>query len=441
MHGDGPALVCPAWWVSHLEDDWQDEGFRTLFGGLAQSFTVVRYDRVGSGLSDRGRDRATVDDEAAQLAELIDHLALPDLSMFAVSCGGPPALTYAARHLERIRRIVFFGSFMRGADVGNAEVKGALQGLVRAHWGLGSRTILNLFAPSLAGGDAERVSRMHRRAAEPEMAAQLLDLTFDADAAALAIGVDVPCLVVHRKGDRTIPVSAGRELAACLPDAQWLTIEGDAHVPWLGDATAVVDHVRGFLGAAKAEERDAAATGPSFRKRGDVWHLGFEGHAAVVKHARGLVDLALMLRHPGKEIHVAQLWSGAETAALGGGDDPVVDDEALASYRARFEALGEALSEAKARGDVDAAARAEEERETLGRELRTAVGLGGRKRGFAEPSERARKAVSARIRSSLKKIEAVHPALHDHLAASISTGMFCSYRPDTPLDWDLGSDA
>lgn len=120
---------------------------------------------------------------------------------------------------------------------------------------------------------------------------------------------------------------------------------------------------------------------------------------------------------------------------MGGSEDPVVDDEALASYRARFEQLGALLERAKTQGNVAAATRFEDEREALAKELRTAVGLGGRKRQFAEPSQRARKAVSARIRASIKKIEAVHPDLAAHLEQSISTGMSCSYDPSPPVEW------
>ena len=428
--------MCPAWWVSHLEDDWQDDGFRALFGGLAQHCTVVRYDRPGSGLSDREREVVELDDEVGTLATLVDHLELPRFDLFAVSCAGPPAIAYTARNPGRVGRLVLFGSFLKGADVGPAVVRDAMQGLVRAHWGMGSRAITNLFGPGLERDDVERLSRGHRRAASPEMAAQLLSLTFDVDTADEAPGVQADTLVLHRKGDKTIRADAGRELAASLPRAAFVTLDGDAHVPWLGDVTAVKQAVLEFLGAAEASE----PSGPAFQRNGDVWTVSFAGRTAHVKHARGLTDLALMLERPGEEIHVATLWSGAETAAMGGGDDPIVDDEALASYRARFEELGELLAAAKAGDDVEAATRLENERDALARELRGAVGLGGRKRQFAEPSQRARKAVTSRIRASIKKIEAVHAALAAHLDASVSTGMSCCYAPAEPVDWDVQSD-
>lgn len=438
-HGSGPHLICPAWWVSHLEKDWRDAGFRALFGGLARHFTVVRYDRLGSGLSDRSREQVDIEDEIGALTELSDHLALERFSVFAVSCAAPPAIGYAARHPERIDRLVFFGSFVRGCDVGPPQIKEAIQSLVRAHWGLGSRTMTNLFAPNLSPEDVKRVSRQQRSAASPEMAAQLLALTFDVDAADDAAAVSAPALVLHRRGDLTVRHAAGRELAASLPNARFRTLEGSAHVPWVGDVAEVRDAVVEFLGGGAieaVEEQTEAPAGNALRRAGDVWTLTFEGRSVHLKDARGLADLAVLLANPGAEIHAEALSSGG-AAHPRAPAAPVLDDEALASYRARLRELEEAIDEAQERGLAEAAERYREERDILTREICNAVGLGGRKRGLNDAAERARKAVSARIRASIKKISALHPELGAHLDANVSTGIFCSYDPPGEIEWSV----
>jgi pimeloyl-ACP methyl ester carboxylesterase len=208
--------------------------------------------RPGAGLSDRKRHDVQMGSEASTLSELVDHLGLARFHVFAVSCAGPPTLAYAATHPERIDRLVFFGSFLRGEDVGPTGVKEAMQSLVRAHWGIGSRMITNLFAPDLAGPEVERLSRNNRRAASPEMAARLLALSFESNAAEVAAEVKAKALVIHREGDKTVRFDAGRELAAALPNADLLRLEGNAHVPWLGDVDPVVDAVLGFLGSEQA---------------------------------------------------------------------------------------------------------------------------------------------------------------------------------------------
>jgi pimeloyl-ACP methyl ester carboxylesterase len=105
--GEGPLILCPAWWVSHVERDWQHPGFRSFFTRLAEGFRVVRYDRPGTGLSDRDVPPRTHADEVQLLGTLADALGDSQFSMFAVSCAGPVALTYAAAHQERVRRLCF----------------------------------------------------------------------------------------------------------------------------------------------------------------------------------------------------------------------------------------------------------------------------------------------------------------------------------------------
>jgi hypothetical protein len=110
-------------------------------------------------------------------------------------------------------------------------------------------------------------------------------------------------------------------------------------------------------------------------------------------------------------------------------DGPLLDDQAREEYRRRLEELGEELGEARDWGDVERAARAEEEIDILTQELARAVGLGGRSRTFSSPAERARVSVTKAIRAAIKAIDRHHPGLGGHLSSSIRTGQFCSYAP------------
>ncbi len=443
--GKGPPLVCPAWWVSHLEEDWKDDGFRAFFGRLARHYTLIRYDRIGAGLSDRARERVDLDGETSTLSQLADHLSLSRFSVFAVSCAGPPSLVYASTRPERVAKLVFFASFLRGRDVGSPAVQEAVRGLVRAHWGLGARTITNLFAPDLTETEVERLSRQQRHSASAEMAADLLGLTFDVDARSAAARVETPALVLHREGDRTVPHEAGRELAAALPNSAFRTFEGRAHVPWLGDAGPVLDAIVEFLGTDErsAPPRDALPVAEyELHRSGDVWRLTYGGRSVHLKDARGLGDLAVLLANPGQEIHVTTLWYGARSVVShNSAAAPVLDEAALASYRARLRDLAPALAAAKAHGDEDAALSLEAEQEAILEQLRSAVGLGGRKRRLNDASERARKAVSARIHASIKKIHELNPELAAHLEAHVSTGMFCSYDASEGIEWVVSEEA
>lgn len=441
-HGKGPPLVCPAWWVSHLEEDWKDDAFRAFFGGLGEHRTVIRYDRLGAGLSDRERQQVDLQGEVELLAELVDHLELERFAMFALSCGGPPAVVYAAAHGSRVSELVLFGSFVRGCDVGPPAVKDAMQALVRAHWGIGSRTVTDLFAPDLPSDEMKRLSRGHRKAASGEMAAQLLALTFDVDVGGAASNLSTRTLVLHRADDRTIRHAAGRELAAMLPSASFVTLEGSAHVPWLGDREEVLRAVVRFLGHESGPPAGATVeAGNLLRRSGDVWTLVFAGRSANVKHARGLVDLSVLLTNTGRDVHVAELHAGADNAdSLRVGADDVLDQAAVQSYRERLRGIEAEIEDAEKRHDVARANRLDAERQALAKELKGALGLGGRRRRLDEPTERARKAVTARLRATIKKISDVHPELGLHLQGAVMTGNYCTYDPQPAVDWRVEDD-
>src|SRR5258708_20674278 len=145
--GEGPVIICPAWWVSHIERDWEHRGFGRFLTRLADGFRVVRYDRPGTGLSDRDVPPRTQAAEVQLLAMLADELGDSQFSIFAVSCAGPVALTYAATHQERVRRLCLYGSYATGSAIAPPELRGALSDLVDAHRGLRCVALTATFLP------------------------------------------------------------------------------------------------------------------------------------------------------------------------------------------------------------------------------------------------------------------------------------------------------
>src|SRR6266446_217496 len=244
--GEGPLVLCPAWWVSHVERDWEHPGFRSFFTRLADGFRVVRYDRPGTGLSDRDVPPRTQAAEVLLLSMLADALGEAQFSIFAVSCAGPVALTYAATHQERVRRLCLYGSYAKGADIAAPDLRDALDNLVKAHWGLGSVALTAIFLPGASPQDSEDFSRNQRDWAKASQAAQLLRLSCEMDAADALSRVRTEALVIHRRKDRAIPLEAGQRLAAELPHARLITLDGDVHLPWI-DGDAIADTVHSFL--------------------------------------------------------------------------------------------------------------------------------------------------------------------------------------------------
>src|SRR6476659_9797012 len=181
--GDGPPLVAPAWWVSHLELDWGDDAFRGLWDSVGEGHTLVRYDRLGVGMSDRdvrGED-LTLDGEVALLRAVLDELALERVVLVGGSSGGSAAIAFAARFPERVSRLLLYGAYADGPSITSPEVRQAIVSTVRSHWGLGSRLLADIFLGEADSGEQERLARYQRAAASPEIAAALLELVYRND--------------------------------------------------------------------------------------------------------------------------------------------------------------------------------------------------------------------------------------------------------------------
>ena len=264
--GQGPALVLPALWISHLELEWGFAEFRTFVAALARERTVIRYDRLGTGLSDReaAAREPGVDAELRTLEALTAALGIQELSLLGISLGGCAAAAFAARHPKRVRSLVLVGAFAYGATIAPAPLREALVATVRAHWGAGSRALSDIWLPGADADTRKRFAMLQRAAAGSDVAAALLEAVYRADVRELLPAVSVPALVVHRRRDRAIAFAAGRELAALLPDARLVALEGELHPPWLGDRDAVLAALLAFLDehhAARPDRRVPEADG------------------------------------------------------------------------------------------------------------------------------------------------------------------------------------
>ena len=249
MRGVGPPLVAPAWWVSHLELDWQGERFRRFWEGVASGYSLIRYDRLGVGLSDRTvrESDLTLDREVATLAALLDGLELERVSLMGGSSGSCTAVAFAAAFPERVERLVLYGSYPDGAEITTPDVANAIMAAVRVHWGLGSRMLSDIFLGDADPDEHERFARLQREAAAAETAAALLGLVYRLDVRDHLPLVRAPALVVHRRDDRAVPYALGRQVAGAIPGATFTPLQGSAHFPWHGDADSVVRACREAL--------------------------------------------------------------------------------------------------------------------------------------------------------------------------------------------------
>jgi pimeloyl-ACP methyl ester carboxylesterase/DNA-binding CsgD family transcriptional regulator len=246
--GSGPPLVIGGWWASHLALNWENPAFRRFVGVLARRHTVIRYDRPGTGLSDReGPPPLSLADELATLAGFLEQVEHARVSLLGASSGSAVAAAYAAEHPERVNRLLLYGSYPHGTDIASPDERELLVSIVETQWGLGARVLADVFLPNATGAERAAFARFQRRSATREAASRALRAVYDMDSTVYLARVRVPTLVLHRRADRAIPFALGRQVADTVPGATFVALHGEDHFPWLGDTISVVDAMERFL--------------------------------------------------------------------------------------------------------------------------------------------------------------------------------------------------
>jgi hypothetical protein len=237
--------------------------------------------------------------------------------------------------------------------------------------------------------------------------------------------------VGHQLGALATYLGRNREAASFLQEA--LRAYADA------GAVRLAVRVRELLGGVGAPPVVAAVgTTGTIRRDGRFWRLTWRDRVSTVPDGKGMRDLAVLLSRPGRPVPAVDLVEaagGPSASAHGGNLGPVLDAQARAAYRTRIVELDAGIAAAEAGADPVRAERLRAEREMLAGELAGAFGLGGRARMSGDPVDRARKAVTMRIRSAVRIVEAADPALGRHLRNAVRTGRTCVYEPDASVVW------
>ena len=245
-YGEWPPIVFGPRWVSHLEEEWDDRRQRAFYEEIARTHQVVRFDRVGCGLSSRELEPLpTIEAESRQLEAVIDAVG-GHAVVFASSCSCMATSLLAVRRPEAVTKIVYFGGYASRDDIPPATKRSLIE-FVRTNWRLAAQMLAGLFDSHASGDEIAEYTRMQRAAASAEAASVFIELDIDADVRDVLPDVPTPALVLHRRGDRTVPIGRGRELASLLPNARFVPLNGDSHLPWRDDQRELMRALAGFL--------------------------------------------------------------------------------------------------------------------------------------------------------------------------------------------------
>ena len=237
--GEGPPLVRTANWFTHLELDWDSAIWRHWFEALADGRTLVRYDPRGSGLSDRNVDNFSLEAWVSDLEAVVDAAGLERFPLLGLCQGGVVALAFAARHPGRVSRLILYDSYLSGAYVDGVDQRLQKQArtmseMIELGWGQDAgafrEVFANLLMPDASKEQLRWIGELQRRSASAVNARKLWDAFNSFDVRTEAGKLKVPTLVFHVRGDAMVPFEAGRQLAAAIPNARFVPLEGKNHI-------------------------------------------------------------------------------------------------------------------------------------------------------------------------------------------------------------------
>jgi len=250
---DAPDLLMAPGFVSHLEQMWENPNGARLFHNLGAFARLIRFDKRGTGLSDRGVGVPHLDERIDDIRAVLDAAGSTRAFLFGMSEGGPMSVLFAATHPQVVAGLVLFGTYARtvGASIAFDDLA-ATERDIRTNWGTGKS--LPNFAPSLAGNAAavESFAKFERLSASPSDVINLMRMNREIDVRAILPTIRVPTLIMHRRDDVRVRSLAGRELAMGIPGAKYVELPGNDHVPWVGDQDRIIEEIRQFMGASPA---------------------------------------------------------------------------------------------------------------------------------------------------------------------------------------------
>jgi pimeloyl-ACP methyl ester carboxylesterase len=256
--GDGPVdLVWAYGLASNIEVFWEEPSLAAFFRRLSEFTRLILFDRRGCGLSDRHGTTATatLEERMDDVLAVLDAAGSQQASIFGVSEGGSLAALFAATHPERTASIIIYGTLTHyhadgqyQAGVGDGTGAAFAEAVSRG-WGMRSDWAVRMWAPSMAGDEpfTQWLAKYARQSVSRGAILPLLSAFYAYDLVDVFPAVRVPTLVLHRRDDGLVPVRHGRHIASQIPDALFVELEGTDHLPFVGDAEAVLAEMQDFL--------------------------------------------------------------------------------------------------------------------------------------------------------------------------------------------------
>jgi pimeloyl-ACP methyl ester carboxylesterase/DNA-binding CsgD family transcriptional regulator len=237
--GNGPPLVKVANYMSHVEYDWDSPVWVHWLEELTRSHTLIYYDERGSGLSDWDAEDVSFEAWVRDIEAVVEAAGVQRFPLFGMSQGGAVAVAYAARHPDKVTRLIVHGGYARGWLKRNLteeqrEEEQLMIGLMRVGWGRENPAFRQVFAlqlfPEATSEQLHALEEQMRISVSPHNAVRLESEMHRIDVRDLARQIIVPTLVLHSRDDAAVPFEEGRLLASLIPRAQFVALESKNHL-------------------------------------------------------------------------------------------------------------------------------------------------------------------------------------------------------------------
>lgn len=257
--GNGPIdLVFVMGWVSHLDYFWAEPSFAAFLERLASFSRLILFDKRGTGLSDPVTELPTLEQRMDDVRAVLEAAGSTEAVLFGVSEGGPMCALFAATYPERTRSLVMFGTYAKrlwSPDYPWAptrEEREHFHDEIRDHWG--GPVGIDDRAPSRAHDPAFRNwwATYLRMGASPGTALALSRMNAEVDVRDVLRTIQVPTLVLHRRGDRCLKPEEGRYVAERIRGARLVELEGADHLPFVGDQERLFEEIERFVATTTA---------------------------------------------------------------------------------------------------------------------------------------------------------------------------------------------
>lgn len=237
--GNGPPLVRAPHWMSHVEHDARSPVWTHWLEALSRDHTFIRFDQRGCGLSDPSPARMSLEAWVEDLEAVVAAYGLERFPLFGMSQGGAIAMAYAARHPEKVSRLVLVGAYalsplQRMVSPEHREEADTLVKLIRLGWGRDNPAFRQVFTTQfIPDGTREQhqwFNDLERISATPDSAARIVEALYEIDVTADAQQVTAPTMVFHSRDDARVPFEEGRRLAGLISGARFVPLDGRNHV-------------------------------------------------------------------------------------------------------------------------------------------------------------------------------------------------------------------